>query len=343
MSSKYRFNWSVIGHQAVVNFLQQSIIRRRLSHAYLLVGPKRVGKETVAEFFVQSLFCFEDDSSKNTLPCGKCDQCRQVANKVHPEIIYISPELGQRSITIEQIRGLIEKFSLTSMLNTYKVAVLNGAESLEEPAANALLKTLEEPQGRSMLILLAESVESLPATIISRCQQLNFLPVSSKDIISYFKNQNLQLSQVELEQMARASQGRVGQVFIWLNSKHLWGEFKERIIAKIELLDQKQEIAWQLSKKIFTSTRLFNEKMEKLQLELDEWINLLRDVVLIKIGMRTGLSYTFATGEIERFAHYYPLPYIQQLLNWLFYVRKNIRHNPRPELIIDNILLQLKV
>ena len=317
MDKKYQFNWPIIGHQAVVNFLQRSIIRRRPSHAYLLVGPKRVGKETVAEFFVQSLFCFEDDGSKNTLPCGECDQCRQIVNKVHPEIIYISPELGQRSITIEQVRGLIEKFSLTSMLNTYKVAILNGAESLEEPAANALLKTLEEPQGRSILILLAESLDTLPATIISRCQQL--------------------------EQMARASQGRVGQVFVWLNSKYLWGEFKERIIAKIELLDQKQEIAWQLSKKIFANTRLFNEKMEKLQLELDEWINLLRDAVLIKTGMRAGLSYTFAAGEIERFAHYYPLPYIQQLLDWLFYVKKNIRRNPRPELIIDNILLQLKV
>jgi len=343
MDKKNQFNWPVVGHQVVVNFLQQSIVTRRLAHAYLLVGPKGVGKETVADIFIQSLFCFEDGNTKNIFPCGKCDQCRQIKNKVHPEIIYISPEAGQRNITIDQIRDLIEKFSLTSMLNTYKVAILKGVDKMEEPAANALLKTLEEPQGQSVLILLADNIDSLPATIVSRCQQLNFLPVSSKEVISYFRDQNSHLSLGELEQMIKASQGRVGQVFVWLNSRNLWGEFKERIITKVELLNQDQEISWQLSKKIFANIRLFNEKMEKLQLELDEWINLLRDVVLVKMGRRSGLSYTFAVSEIERFAHRYPFLYIQQLLVWLFYVKKNIRHNPRPELIIDNILLQLKV
>jgi DNA polymerase-3 subunit delta' len=110
--------------------------------------------------------------SPTDAPCGKCLGCTRVANNQHPDLVRVHPIEDSKQLRIEQVRDLAQELSLTSHQGGYKVGILSPADSMNRFAANALLKTLEEPSPRTLLILVATQPSRLPATILSRCQKL---------------------------------------------------------------------------------------------------------------------------------------------------------------------------
>ncbi len=144
----------------------------RLPHALLIAGPRGVGKRRLAGQLARALLCTDPDARGRA--CGRCTDCRLAAAGSHPDLLQVAPDPESKSgeIAIEAIRALAERTSLTPSRAGRKLILIDPADRLNSAAANALLKTLEEPAGAALLCLIAEQPGRLPATIRSRCQWL---------------------------------------------------------------------------------------------------------------------------------------------------------------------------
>ncbi|PSQ90753.1 MAG: DNA polymerase III subunit delta' [Proteobacteria bacterium SW_6_67_9] len=143
---------------------------QRLPHALLIAGPTGTGLRAFAETLGQALLCPADPDDA---PCGACRGCRLYAAGTHPDALRIEPAETGKAISVDAVRALTERLSLTGS-GTAKVALIDPAESLTAAAANGLLKTLEEPAGGAHVVLISRRVARLPATIRSRCQRVSF-------------------------------------------------------------------------------------------------------------------------------------------------------------------------
>ena len=140
----------------------------KLPHAILINGADGVGKGFFAKNFASFLLC--QNSQDNTIACGKCGSCELYKTDNHPDLIIVGPDDKGKSIKIDQIRGLIAELSNTAHFNGHRVVIVESADLLNVAAANALLKTLEEPFGNTVIILVSAHLAMLSATIRSRCQ-----------------------------------------------------------------------------------------------------------------------------------------------------------------------------
>jgi len=140
----------------------------RLPHALLIHEAPGSGGDWLAKWAAQLVLCQDAQNA----PCGVCPGCHRVATAQHPDLIVLQPIEESRQIRIEQIRELSEELSLTAHQGSYKVAVVTPADTMNRFAANALLKTLEEPPPRTLLMLVVTQPSRLPATILSRCQRI---------------------------------------------------------------------------------------------------------------------------------------------------------------------------
>ncbi len=168
--------WPVIGHKNIIKFLQKSIEADRISHAYLFVGPNYLGKKLMANYFIQSLLC----QNNEVFPCNNCSNCHNFNRGLYLDFYKIKTEEGKKNISVEQIRELRDKIKNTSFSGSYRIALIEGAKKLSLPAANSLLKTLEEPGKKTIFILISDYFDFIPATVMSRCQIINFNPVNLK-------------------------------------------------------------------------------------------------------------------------------------------------------------------
>lgn len=154
--------------QDVAGRLQRSLQYGRLAHAYLLVGPRGSGKEAVARTLAQALNC----EQQNHDACGRCASCQLIAKDKHPDIHWLLPKSKGRRIKVDQIREFENSIRLRPGMARLKVGIVRDADCLTEEAANAFLKTLEEPPARTIIILLSGEPQRLLPTILSRCLRM---------------------------------------------------------------------------------------------------------------------------------------------------------------------------
>jgi DNA polymerase III subunit delta' len=145
----------------------------RFSHAFLIHAPRGCGGDWLAAWLARLVLC---SNRQADAPCGLCIDCRRVLALQHPDLAIVAPEEDSQQIRIEQVRELAQELALTSHTGRAKVAVVTPADALNRFAANALLKTLEEPPPTTVLLLVAEQPSRLPATVRSRCQQIRVAP-----------------------------------------------------------------------------------------------------------------------------------------------------------------------
>ena len=142
----------------------------RLPHALLLTGPEGMGKRRFADALAASLLCCA--AASDGIPCGNCRGCDLFRAETHPDLKYIVPEEPGKAILIDAIREFTSKESLTALAGGYKIVIIEPADAMNRSAANSLLKTLEEPVDRTFMVLISSQPAKLPATIRSRCRQL---------------------------------------------------------------------------------------------------------------------------------------------------------------------------
>ncbi len=154
----------VPGNEAAKRFFGRAVILERVSHSYLLVGPDAAASKLFARELAKVFYCAESRA------CGSCSACASIEHSNHPNVNFFGPPAGKSVVDIDTVRGFCERTHYRS--NGLQIAILEHADQMNEPAANALLKTLEEPLGSALLILLVQSTGSLLSTIVSRCHRV---------------------------------------------------------------------------------------------------------------------------------------------------------------------------
>jgi DNA polymerase-3 subunit delta' len=189
------------GHEQTLERLDRIISQGRPAHAYLFSGPRGVGKAETARVFAAALNCGP--------ACGTCASCRAVFNQTHTDFHYIAPE-GSRAILREQVMELLHALNLKQQSDQYKVAVIDDAQVLGPEAANAVLKTLEEPPGNVVFILVADDAGQVLPTISSRCQRIRFEALSA-DIVHDILVSKHGIEPDRARLAARLARGMVGE------------------------------------------------------------------------------------------------------------------------------------
>ncbi len=228
---------SIIGHHAVVAFLGDELARP--AHAYLFVGPSGIGKATVALEFAAGLLARGDETA-----------LRRVRSGAHPDLVTIEPE-GRTSITVDQARSTVSQASLAPMVAERKIFLVAEASTMNEGAANALLKTLEEPSRSSLFILVADAEGDLPMTIASRARTVVFGRVADEDIVS-----GLIARGVDEEQAVRATRisgGRPG-LALRLATQPEVAEFRRTWLTVPTRLSEHPGDAYRIADEVIAST-----------------------------------------------------------------------------------------
>lgn len=170
-------------HQDLWRQFQQRRTAGRLPHALLLSGPAGLGKGTFARRLARALLCDRPDADGEA--CGRCRSCRLFRAGSHPDYSVVQPEEDGKIIKVDQIRALCAFLGYTAQYGGYKIALLEPADRLNVNAANSLLKTLEEPPGNGLLLLVTAQPARLPATVRSRCQKIGFDPPAMAVAVSW--------------------------------------------------------------------------------------------------------------------------------------------------------------
>lgn len=218
----------ILGHQKQFQYLKTLLSSKKLPHAFLFVGPERIGKKTVALEFAKLIL-------GNEL-------------KGHPDFLMIDKE---KEISISEIKEFCWHFSLKPFNSEYKVGIINNAHLMTEEAQNCFLKTLEEPKTKTVFILITSFLSLLFPTIVSRCQLIKFYPLKKAELENFLK-ENSNLTESQREKIIAISQGRTGIVFDLMSHPEKiqkWERAKEMILKFQSLSFQKRfEIAEKLAK-----------------------------------------------------------------------------------------------
>ncbi|HZS94296.1 MAG TPA: DNA polymerase III subunit delta' [Chloroflexota bacterium] len=193
----------IVGHRSQVSTLERAIALDTLPNALIITGPDGAGKTRLAREIARTLNCTADER-----PCGQCVHCRQIASSAHPDVIFIARREGKTAISIEQVRELREEAALRPYQARYKVYVVEGAETLTAQAADAMLKTLEEPPADLVLILTALDIAALPETVASRCRVVALSSVSESEIVAALRAEGA--GDEDAIALARLAGGSVG-------------------------------------------------------------------------------------------------------------------------------------
>lgn len=331
---KVKLNWPLIGNRHIFEFLAKSLAKKNISGSYIFTGPSSIGKVTAAHYFARSLVC--EASDQLVLPCGKCPACSQAAKGIHGDIYLIKKEADKKNISIEQIRDFIRSLGLSSFLNSYKIGIIEGAEALSEGAVNALLKTLEEPKEKVVIILTVTDFEVLPKTIISRSQILSFQPVKSDTIHDdLIKNHGAQRSQAK--NFSRLCAGRPALALKFLENKEYYESYKINVRAFVELLNSDINERFKTIKNILGEKARGQESVKSAGQIIDVWQNLARDLMLLELNLADLVQHQAFTEELATVKNKLSSKSLLSLINVLKQAKEYLANNVNPKLTLENV------
>ena len=331
---KSKSNWPLIGNGHIFEFLAKSLANRKISGSYIFTGPVGLGKATAANFFAQSLICESKD--KLTLPCGKCPACREAAKGIHSDIYLIKKEADKKNISIEQIRDFVRSLGLSAFRNSYKIGIIDGAEALSEGAVNALLKTLEEPKIKVVIILTVVDFEVLPKTIISRSQILRFQPVKSDMIYDdLIKNHGAQRSQAK--NFSRLAAGRPALALKFLEDKEYYENYKTEVQSFVELLSLDINERFKAIENILSGSGRGQEAVKSAGKIIDVWQNLTRDLILLELDLVDLIQHQAFTKELAMVKNRLNLKLLLNLVGVLKQTKEYLANNVNPKLTLENV------
>ncbi|MFH1142866.1 MAG: AAA family ATPase [Candidatus Uhrbacteria bacterium] len=282
---RLRRNKSIIGHKKIIDFLENCLKNEYIAQAYLFLGPEGVGKSTVARWFL--------DNTLTNVGNGEIE--------AHPDFSLIQREQNEKtgqlknSISIEQIRDLRERLSMSSFSGGRKAALIENAEWMSNEASNALLKTLEEPTKQTTIILTAASELRFPETIKSRCQVLNFNLVATKDIEDYLLENNSQTTTAS--QMAKLSFGRPGRANDFLENPELLTEYQAEVKRFEKTLTHPLSTRLTLAEQIVKKE---GRSKEEVFAKLDLWERILHDRLQKDIENKEVLRWVKAIRSLHK-------------------------------------------
>lgn len=324
----------IVGHDWAVETLRSAIQHERVGHAYLITGPAQVGKTTLARTFAQALNCQAADVAAR--PCGRCRSCQLIAADRHPDVRLLQPELSSRgkpTIKIDQMRTLQHDLSLAAYEGRWKVAILRQFDAANVSAANAFLKTLEEPPKNVVLLLTAADAESLLPTVGSRCRHLPLRPLPLSTIIDALQSR-WQVAPPQAELLAHLADGRLG----WAVQAATNTQLRQ---ARTERLEQLQTIlAGSLVERFQLADKLAN-KAEELPPLLQTWVTWWRDLALVAWQQSAHVVHIDQLEAMRPLATAWGKPILINSLKQTQAALWQLQHNANTRLVLENLFLQL--
>jgi len=324
-------NWGLLGHEWAVDLLQGHLVNQRSRHAYLITGPQGIGRRTLAIRLAQALNCTQ--LGWPALPCGQCRACRLIENMQHPDFSVVQAEEAGRALKVDQIRELQRTLSLAPYEAKYKIALMLCFEDANPNAANALLKTLEEPPPHVIMLLTASDTEALLPTIISRCELIRLRPLSI-DQVSLGLQTCWQLPAAQAHLLAHLSCGRPGYAL--------------KLSQNPEALEQRQNQLDELHSLLSTSRVgrfSYAEELVKdkatLQNTLRTWLTFWRDVMLKAADSSTPLTNIDREEQIIALTEKVDLSTAQTIVNQLEKSTMQIDRYINPRLVVEVFMLDL--
>ncbi len=270
----------ILGQDQPKRIIQNALENNSVAHAYLFYGQESIGKKLTAVEFAKTLNCEVSGPKDN---CGDCPSCRKIDQGIHPDFFFLEPEKSSPAgrnafIKVEEIRELQKKLAYLPYEAKTKVVIIDGAETMNPQAANTLLKTLEEPPSSTILILISPNPYQLLPTIISRCQGVKFHLLSS-DLVKRILQQTDPFeaegfSEKELDLRALRSMGRI--------SRAMEEDIEATNNYREEILNLLEQASFKRMDVVFKWTKQWAKRSDKIQSVLDEMLNLLRDLAVIK-------------------------------------------------------------
>lgn len=296
----------------------------RLPHALMLTGIAGTGKTLFADVFANALLCTQ---TKDSYPCGECHGCRMVAGGAHPNKMTVVPEKVGTAIKVDQIREVSEFIQQTALIGERRVVIIQHANNMNMSAANALLKTLEEPANGALLILVSDGLGQLPATIMSRCQRIIF-PRPNKELALQWLEAQLKSYATSPELLLSIAQGAPFKALLLTEEKALAGRK-----LFFDALCQQEKI-----NPVALATEL--DDIELLDL-FDYFLSFVVDLLRLKLGaeIAVNLDYQQAFASLQSRVEAEPCV---DMLNHLQRLRGQAAagFNFNRQLVVESVLLQ---
>ncbi|PKN50926.1 MAG: DNA polymerase III subunit delta' [Deltaproteobacteria bacterium HGW-Deltaproteobacteria-13] len=195
----------IYGHEKKIEIIRKTLAQNRVGHAYLFSGSQAIGKRTLAGEWIKALNCEKVDDLGDS--CGECASCRKIGHESHPDIFSV--EADGQFIRIDAIREIQKRVKCKPLEARIRAFIIDNADKMNDQAANALLKMLEEPSPSNILILVTARPYSLPQTIVSRCQHMRFNPLSS-EAVAKFLVERMGMDNKQALLLAALSGGSIG-------------------------------------------------------------------------------------------------------------------------------------
>jgi len=323
--------WQVIGQDKILALLGHSLKEDNIAHAYLLVGPRHVGKRTLALNLAQALNC--DDPEP---PCGQCHSCHRILEGKHADVTSLGLD-SQVEIGIDDIRGLQRSANLPPYEGKCKVFIIDEAEYLSTEAANSLLKILEEPPPKVVWLLLAAEERRLLPTIISRCQRLELKPMPSKQIQQILTDSyNVDLDKAKL--LVRLCHGCLGWALSSLADNELLQQRSQKIDKLASLLSASLEQRFAYAQELAIQ---FNQDRRSIMEVMDTWLNWWHDLMLIKGDYKEAITNVDYEVILEKQANEISLKEIKDFTATLCLTEGDISRNVNARLAFESLMLNM--
>jgi DNA polymerase-3 subunit delta' len=324
-------NWDMLGHKWAVDLLRNHIVKGRIGHAYLFTGPQGIGRRTLALKLAMALNCPQPVSPG--IPCCECRSCKLFESGGHPDLTIVQADHIGGNLKVDQIRELQHTLSLTPYEAKYRVALLLRFEEANPNAANAILKTLEEPQSQVVMMLTAQDSESLLPTIVSRCEILRLRPLALETIsIELLSKFDTETEKTRLA--AHISGGRPGLALQLLQNPNIMERRQTWLEDLSHLL---------LSKRVerFSYAEVAAKMDDPIEDLLQIWSSFWRDVLLINSGSSVHITNLDWKTEIETLAEAISLPKAVEIVKTLQETSILLKRNANPRLTLEVLMLEL--
>lgn len=331
----------IVGQESAVGYLKGVLAKSKVPHAYLFAGISGVGKTTTALAFTRALNCLaplEDGEG-----CGSCVHCRQVAGGNFPDFELLSPD--GRVIRIEQIRELNRRMALKSVSGRYRVVVVERAELMTLEAANAFLKTLEEPPPGNVLVLTVTDQQDLLPTILSRCQRVPFRPIPPEVLFEWLMSKK-GVSQETASVLSRVAEGSIGRAVMMLESEFCRRRdrhFKALMGLKDSSGPEIVALAVGYAKEEKKDNHSGDIRDGGLYGVLGLWKSFLRDMLFVKSGGNAGgLVHGDYEGTLQKAANDYSIDSLAESLLLLDRAQRELLGARNMDLLLETTFLALK-
>ena len=330
--------WDYVGNEWAVNMLRQQVVHGSTRHAYILAGPDGLGKRTLAIRFIQALNCTKAEGNGN--PCMECRSCRQIEAMQYSDLQVVEKLEDKSEIRKEQVDEVNRFLSLSPYESKSKVSILIDFQSASTEAQNALLKTLEEAPGNSMIIITVDSVENLLPTTVSRCEVLTLRPLPAREV-AFALASRLNVEGQLAELLGHISGGRFGYARLLAEEPDLLEQRSAWLDEWVELFGMTRVQRFKYIENKLSRRVELKKQREMLGGMIECWASFVRDVLLATNSASAGPMNIDRKEDIARLAARLGSAHSVQIIRSLEQASNRIDRYYNPRLVMEMLMLEI--